>query len=50
MLRRRLARLQRLVHYGEDGHGNQLSNQAIEMVYICIVSTALDIARMEVEA
>ena len=50
MLRRRYQRLCRLIAYGQDGHGNQLSDQAFTMICLCITSTALDIARMEVEA
>lgn len=47
MLQRRYARLCRYVAYGEDGHGNELSDQAYVMVCLAIQATAMEIARID---
>lgn len=39
MLNKRLLRLQRIYAYKQDGHGNDLSDQALVMVCLCVAAT-----------
>lgn len=39
VLMKRLLRLSRIETYKQDGHGNELSDQALRMVRLCIDAT-----------
>ncbi len=39
MLNKRLLRLQRIYAYKQDGRGNELSDQALVMVCLCVAAT-----------
>ena len=42
MLLKRLTRLSRIASYKQDGHGNDLSDEALVLVYHCIDATRAD--------